>query len=259
MASSPPAVEQLARQFLATVMTNPLRGSDLTCDLCCGPVPERYSLCWRCKTDRDLAFPVAARVVPLTYAHAGGQADNDLYRYKDPMKPEERLEHPSFQRLLVLLYGFAVRHAPCLDRVAGRPVTRLALVPSLSGRIGRHPLNELVKVLPRHWTLVTLRPTDVPESERRSTLPSHFRVDATAGVAGRHVVVLDDTWVQGGHAQSAAAALLQAGAAEVTVVVLSRRVDTTFKRDALKSSYDVMFSGRPYSVEICPVTGGPCP
>jgi orotate phosphoribosyltransferase len=44
-------------------------------------------------------------------------------------------------------------------------------------------------------------------------------------VAGRDVLVVDDTWVSGGSAQSAAAALKLAGARRVAVVVLGRHVN----------------------------------
>jgi hypoxanthine-guanine phosphoribosyltransferase len=43
-------------------------------------------------------------------------------------------------------------------------------------------------------------------------------------VAGRRVVLLDDTYVSGSRSQSAAAALRRAGAASVVVVVLGRVV-----------------------------------
>jgi orotate phosphoribosyltransferase len=44
-------------------------------------------------------------------------------------------------------------------------------------------------------------------------------------VAGRDVLVVDDTWVSGGSAQSAAAALKLAGARRVAVLVLGRHVN----------------------------------
>jgi hypothetical protein len=44
-------------------------------------------------------------------------------------------------------------------------------------------------------------------------------------VANESVLVVDDTWVSGGSAQSVAVALKLAGAARVVVVVLGRHVD----------------------------------
>ena len=77
-------------------------------------------------------------------------------------------------------------------------------------------------------------------------------------VAGKHIVVLEDTWVQGGHAQSAAAALLLAGALEVTIVVVARRIRTDFQRSLMEASLQRILTDREYSLDICPVTGGDC-
>jgi adenine/guanine phosphoribosyltransferase-like PRPP-binding protein len=49
---------------------------------------------------------------------------------------------------------------------------------------------------------------------------------------GADVLLLDDTWVSGGSAQSAAAALKLAGARTVALVVLGRHVDPADPRSA---------------------------
>ncbi|WP_433512673.1 hypothetical protein ACQP2T_54675 [Nonomuraea sp. CA-143628] len=78
----------------------------------------------------------------------GTQADRDMYRYKDPMPEAQRLRNPSFQRLLLLLIGFADAHASCLDIVSPKSVSGMAVVPSLRGRPGIHPLAALAAALP---------------------------------------------------------------------------------------------------------------
>ncbi|MEU6716303.1 hypothetical protein ABZ897_32970 [Nonomuraea sp. NPDC046802] len=77
-------------------------------------------------------------------------------------------------------------------------------------------------------------------------------------MVGEHIVVVEDTWVQGGHAQSAAATLLLAGAAEVTIVVIARRIRTDFQRSFMEASLQEILTDREYSLDICPVTGGDC-
>ena len=55
--------------------------------------------------------------------------------------------------------------------------------------------------------------------------PREFRPDnytGTSTVSGQNVLLLDDTWASGGHAESAAAALKRAGAARVTILALAR-------------------------------------
>jgi hypothetical protein len=250
----------MIRERLGAIMTNPLRIPNVTCDVCTGPVPSPYARCYRCNRDaRREAVPVARRVIPLTYAVVGTQADRDMYRYKDLMPAAQRLRNPSYQRLLLLLLGFADAHASCLDVVALRPVTGMIVVPSLRGRTGTHPLATLAAALPGHWARAELRAAlGVPESQRRDLRPEHFILPDSAAVLGGHIVVIEDAWVTGGHAQSAAATLLLAGAAEVSILVIARRIRTDFQRSPVEASLQRILTDREYSLDICPITGGDC-
>jgi predicted phosphoribosyltransferase len=51
-------------------------------------------------------------------------------------------------------------------------------------------------------------------------------------VAGKAVLIVDDTWVSGGSAQSAAVAVKRAGATRAAIVVLGRHVDPAHPRSA---------------------------
>ncbi|MEU7741523.1 hypothetical protein [Nonomuraea sp. NPDC049158] len=182
-----------------------------------------------------------------------------MYRYKDLIPEAQRIRNPSYQRLLLLLIGFADAHASCLDIVTAKPVSGMAVVPSLRGRAGAHPLTALAAVLPDHWARLGLQAAHgIPEAQRREARSDHFIVLDSAAVAGKHIVVLEDTWVQGGHAQSAAATLLLAGASEVTIVVVARRIRTDFQRSLVEASLQRILADREYSLDICPVTGGDC-
>ena len=57
----------------------------------------------------------------------------------------------------------------------------------------------------------------------RGVDPGWLRVDGP--VAGADVLVVDDTWVSGGSAQSAAVALKLAGARRVAIIVIGRHVN----------------------------------
>lgn len=57
-------------------------------------------------------------------------------------------------------------------------------------------------------------------SSPRDFRPENFDVVSTA--QGHHVLLIDDTWASGGHAESSAAALKRAGAARVTILILAR-------------------------------------
>lgn len=68
------------------------------------------------------------------------------------------------------------------------------------------------------------------------------------------MLLLDDTWTSGGHAQSAAAALKSASVQRVTILTVARWLDPTWADtpkviSSLKADFDP---------DICPFTGGYC-
>ena len=100
-----------------------------------------------------------------------------------------------------------------------------------------------------------LSPGDRFVVKPRQFVPDMWSVDRPDTAQGRHVLLLDDTWTTGAHAQSAAAALRRAEARAVTVLVIARWLDPSwsptavFLRDLVTRDYDVY---------RCPVSAG-CP
>jgi orotate phosphoribosyltransferase len=93
-------------------------------------------------------------------------------------------------------------------------------VPSGQGRLGAHPLVGMVRSC---VDLPLVRLVIAPKAiHARGVNPGWVSVGDP--VAGADVLVVDDTWVSGGSAQSVAAALKRAGARRVAVVVLGRFV-----------------------------------
>ncbi|MGH3284373.1 MAG: hypothetical protein ACRDPD_06765, partial [Streptosporangiaceae bacterium] len=112
-------------------------------------------------------------------------------------------------------------HGPCVWRQAAMPPpTHLAVVPTGCGRPGPHPLLRLVGP---HLRL-PLAPLAIrPGRQGRDLDPDRFQV--LARPAGASVLLLDDTWVSGASAQSAAGAFKLAGARHVAVIVVGRHVN----------------------------------
>jgi hypothetical protein len=123
--------------------------------------------------------------------------------------------------LLALLLIFLADHGRCVWRSSGMPPPGLlAVVPTGAGRPGPHPLLRLVSPYLRlPGCPLALR----PGHQGRDLDLDRFRV--LARPAGASVLLLDDTWVSGASAQSAAAALKLAGARHVAVVVLGRHLN----------------------------------
>jgi hypothetical protein len=157
-------------------------------------------------------------VAPAAYAIKGSPLARDLWLYKSH-RPGARLARAN---LLALLLVFLHDHAPGAWAGAGLAApTHACVVPSGRGRPGPHPLESLARPYLRlPWAgLVTQVNGGAWD---RMLDPARFR--AAGPLPGAAVLLLDDTWVSGGSAQSAAVALKQAGARTVALVVVGRHI-----------------------------------
>ena len=224
------------------------------CEVCRGPVRPGFARCYQCHRHALLGPALLAdAVVPVSYAIKGTSFADHLWRYKSvpvpsssaltpaspptpapplppallpalaPPPPSAVLPTPAWAResVLALLLAFLTDHGPCVWQRAGMPPPgRLAVVPTGAGRPGPHPLLRLVSPYLRlPGCSLALR----PGRQGRDLDLDRFQV--LARPAGASVLLLDDTWVSGASAQSAAAALKLAGARHVAVVVLGRHVN----------------------------------
>jgi hypothetical protein len=224
------------------------------CKVCRGPVRPGFARCYQCDRHALLGPALLAdAVVPVSYAIKGTPFAGDLWRYKSAPVPSSSApasssavapasvptpasgpapssaETPAFvptpasarASVLALLLAFLTDHGPCVWQRAGMPPPgRLAVVPTGAGRPGPHPLLRLVSPYLRLPACpLVLR----PGRQGRDLDLDRFQV--LARPAGASVLLLDDTWVSGASAQSAAAALKLAGARHVAVIVLGRHVN----------------------------------
>ncbi|HEX2743913.1 MAG TPA: hypothetical protein VHO07_17350 [Streptosporangiaceae bacterium] len=188
------------------------------CAVCRGPLRPGFARCYQCGR-HGLLGPglLADAVAPISYAVKGTALAADLWRYKSWPRPS-----PSARTsVLALLLAFLHDHGPCVWRHAGMPAPgRLAVVPTGCGRPGPHPLLELASPYLR----LPLTPLAIRPGRQGRDLDVHrFGADQTA--AGADVLLIEDSWVSGASAQSAAAALKLAGARRVAIVVIGRHID----------------------------------
>jgi hypothetical protein len=200
----------------------------VTCRTCRGPTPVGLARCYQCDLARSQAGELLADVVaPIAYAVRGGRLAVDLWRYKsDRVDAAE-----SAARLRATLAAYLADHGESVWRAAGMawPPTVAAVVPSGRGRPGGHPLPGLVRSC-LDVPLIGLSVAPEEAAHVRGVDPRWLRVDGP--VAGADVLVVDDTWVSGGSAQSAAVALKLAGARRVAIIVLGRHVNPDDPRSA---------------------------
>lgn len=169
-----------------------------------------------------------APVFPVWLCPLPGPLYTVLMGYKEAPVDEARARFAPIVRSLCA--DFLHAHAACIAAAAGGAPQIVLPVPS-SLRPGGSPLVQVDGLASRvesalpgaRWLPELVVRTGEPvghmhPSTRAFAVPSQFH----PAVAGRRVVLLDDTYVSGSRAQSTAASLRRAGASSVVVVVLGR-------------------------------------
>ncbi len=243
------AVERLTTALVSRsggYLRSPVRQDLVTCAVCATPVAG-YRFCYRCndhRTHADLADATAF----LTYAVAGQQSGYVMRGYK-AQRPVS--EHVAIVAMLLLL-ALSV-HEDCPAALGGAPITHWATVPSLPARPGEHPLH---RILSRADLGPEVKLAGVGRvQDPRSVNPDHFSAPEPPPLDS-HVLLIDDTWTGGGHAQSAAIALHRSGAGRVSLLVVARWVNADFGDNA---HFLREVEGRDFDPGTCPWTGGTCP
>jgi hypothetical protein len=211
-----PTVAELTAPY-GNFMRSPRRGPGVceTCfDLTGGPPRCRH--CARAQPSLDA-------VAPISYSVAHEQLHHALAGYKRP--PPEVAARFALE-LAAVLWRFLREHEDCVAAAAGVPVFELVTtVPSSTReREAHHPLPHIVGELigpTRSRYERVLHRTDATVPARA---PSPEKFACSHDLDGRSVLLIDDTWTTGANTRSAAAALKQAGADAVAVVVIGRHL-----------------------------------
>jgi hypothetical protein len=231
----------------------------VTCSVCRGPSGQ--ALCSRCLEHRSsFDGQLADRIYVLTYARANArpaidQSAHTVLAYKRIPPAPKCLED---MQLMVLAATYI--HGPCIAKAAGDPWSAVTFVPSATRPGPEHPAADLARSVygnngPENRFL--LGPGPAISDSSRQVRPDRFTVSDRfrKTVAGRHVLIVEDTWVSGAKIQSAAVAVKNAGAASVTGLCVARwcRSDWEDHQRLLDSCVS------PYDAVTCPVTGAGCP
>lgn len=246
-------VQQVLAYTAGGFLRNPVRTG--TCVRCFTPTDSQPP-CSRCRhlltisggPDLLAVMAYASYLEPIT------QSGHLMRGYKNP-----QIQTGSHRQTVALMAALGLLgHAACPGALVGVPLSAWAVVPSLPPKPGlpKHPLREIVGKLARPGaTEVTLTAAaNVPNP--RDVDASHYT--ASVNAAGKHVLLVDDTWTSGGHATSAALAIRAAGASHVSVLVLARWLAAGWelttpqwaKQELTKPDFDT---------DVCPWTQGRCP
>nr|WP_239148911.1 hypothetical protein [Streptomyces sp. SID12501] len=196
------------------------------CQVCRGPARTGCPTCLPChQTSRILGADAADAVVPVSLALKGEQYANELWRYKNTAGPQQQYFRTG---LAAVLWRFLALHEDCVTNHCAVPGFEIVTtVPSTSGRAD-HPLRTMAADMvgitrDRYRDLLTPTP-DAVELGRTASASRY----TSSPLWNANVLLIDDTWTTGNHAQSAAAALKAAGAGSVAVLVLGRHLNSGY-------------------------------
>lgn len=199
------------------------------CQLCHGASNPGYGLCFSCdQTCGQVDHPVR-QVFPISLSQTGEQLHHVLRGYQDNPDPAVRARFSLI--VAALLTRFLVRHGSCVAAAAGGRWEMATTVPSRGKRPPPHPLDVAIGLSP--WLSAQGR----PRLARGAADIGHNRASdgaylVTEEVAGRRLLLLDDTFTTGASLPSAASALATAGAQVVAAVVVGRFMRPDFSAAA---------------------------
>lgn len=203
---------------------------EAACEMCGGAVgslgdDDYWPTCAQCRHYSDCLDVF----VPISYSTSRG-LESALHRFKD-------FDSYGWLRLPLgaLLYTFLDWHRGCIqDSVSGVDIA--TFVPSDNRQREFNHLQRLLDAVPdnpvKDWFSwrqgIIARDFTLLRPRRGEEKPEAYLVDADA-VAGRSVLLLDDTWTSGASMISSAAALKEAGARAVSGLTLGRQLNVDLR------------------------------
>lgn len=225
--------------------------TDGVCEVChnattTGSRGTYYERCYNCL---NLPGGSVRIIVPISLVH---KTESQLYAslrdYKSAspyITAAARAEH----RLLLAatLQRFLRIHRPHIEQAAGVSWDTIQVVPSSRPGRTEHPLEAVVRmaVLFRDELAQLLTRTGEPIGHQQ---PNPAAFAPLGSVAGKKVLIIDDTFTSGARMQSVARALTSAGATIVAAVPIGRVIDTGLDE---KAAFWRRQRGIPFDFDSC--------
>ncbi len=197
------------------------------CPGCLGPRREPYDWCPGCDRLAKAGCPeeVLRSTVPVTIAERPGPWYNRLATYK--------AGHPEYSfHVVSVFWTFLRTHRQEIERQLGGSISMITPVPSKRGKSYREqPLRSALSLARELADLLVPVLAYQPHAEvdnlRGSYYPQCFP-RAGESPDRKRVLLVEDTWVSGATAVSAAGSLLEQGADSVLSVPIARVLDTDY-------------------------------
>jgi hypothetical protein len=182
--------------------------------------------------------------VPISLATPDGQLYHYLRDYKsDSAHVEVRRDFAP--KVASLLMRFVADHRLCIRRVARRPWSEITLVPSSKDDTQQHPLETALE----NMGLKTVRTLCRGPGPLGPMVASDDGYRPATKVAGKALLLVDDTYNTGARMHSAASALQLAGADVVAAVPVGRLLDPEQKE--LTEGFMARARAKPFSFREC--------
>lgn len=242
-----------------SVLTRALPGPVHACATCRGAAGNDYKFCPACngrygqgKTPR-LGF--------CLYAVKGAQLYRSLFAYKE--SGEARYVQDARQLIRGVLYFAFADHYRCLEAQEGS-VDAWCIVPSLRPTANTKSVDHALSRIASSVIgdrLPELNLWTTPGEGKRVYQPERLHLVHTPDAdRARHVLLIEDTWVTGSNACSAAEALFREGIEKVSILTIARLVDSGYAPAQPLVDRIRDLANTPDSMWACPWTrSGNCP
>jgi len=225
----------------------PPQGHMGVCKACLGPLNPGFQLCQSCQRLLDGGAPrdILRRVVPMTSAMNPSEWYRILWRYKSGHAKEG-------EAMMILCHCYFERHRERLRELLDGEPSVWTIVPSSRVGYSEQPLQRLLGRLPALRAALRQTLRFAPRASVGRSVYSPGSLEATgADLHGQRVVLIEDTWVTGATAVSAAGALRAAGATAVATVAIAR----VFNKHYWNEGHSYLEAhGAPYDITVWPRT-----
>lgn len=247
-----PRVAEVAEQLrrsAGSYLQSTIRGSTDTCTVCGTPVHSSHDRCWPCKQQQDSGLPLADRVGSLVYA-----VKPDTQTYLLVHNYKTRHAGPSLEPTMRALLALGLRgHATCAKKLSGAQTSAWTVVPSTKKRSALHTIVSQLANPRSKEVKVNYLGSERPD---REVHPELWSIEPGNDIPS-HVLVIDDSWVTGSHAQGVASALKIVGVSQVSIFTVAKVLDPNWgpNQNFIKSQ----LSQPAFDKTRCPWTGERCP
>lgn len=237
MSPAYPTIERALAVVEHEARALPSANSPFVCQYCFGSKGVGHNQCYGCYCllKSGAAESLLKRVVPVSIAEAPGAWYSRVASYKGGAPENSYL-------LAAALFAAVSAWRNQIELTLSGAVDAVCITPSTKGiPLRQQRLDGVVRLVERFLPPVEPLLTAVEgKVKSRNAIDASLFHGTRSDIDGKRILLVEDTWVTGAAAMSAAVTLLDCGAREVLVMPIARRVETASVVQAHGSGYQEM-------------------